>query len=236
MQNFLEIFNNEHIDVLRRQMMFNGLTDDEIYLFILHSKPLYLHIATGESVSMAEEYGHMMSLVFEGRVNISSVSYDGRKTLLKMLSGGKYSGMIYSIFDYSNTLLEFTASEESEVLLFGLESILVTEDALAAIQHKILVNMVASQRENVIVLSEHLACVSKRTIKDKVISFLRFYRNRERTDEFDIPFSRDELASYLAVDRAALSRVLGEMKRDGLIEFRKNHFLMKDGILRLINR
>lgn len=236
MQNFIEIFNDDYIASLKNQLIFSGLTNDEIYLFILHAKPLYLHITTGKYVRMAEEYGHMICLVFEGSVNINSVSYDGNKTLLKLLSNGRCSSIIYSIFDYGNTLLEITASEESDILLFSPESIFITEDALAPIQHKILVNMVASQRESAIILSEHLACVSKRTIKDKVISFLSFYRSREQADEFDIPFSRDELASYLAVDRSALSRTLGEMKRDGLIDFRKKHFVLNDDILKLISR
>lgn len=47
---------------------------------------------------------------------------------------------------------------------------------------------------------------------------------RERSCEVDLPFSRDELANYLAVDRASLSRALGELKKAGIIEFKKSHF------------
>lgn len=40
--------------------------------------------------------------------------------------------------------------------------------------------------------------------------------------------TREELASYLAVDRAALSRTLGELKKEGIIDFHKNHFIILD--------
>ncbi|MDY3013921.1 MAG: helix-turn-helix domain-containing protein [Evtepia sp.] len=39
-----------------------------------------------------------------------------------------------------------------------------------------------------------------------------------------IPFDRQALADYLGVDRSALSKELGKMRREGLVETRKNHF------------
>ena len=50
--------------------------------------------------------------------------------------------------------------------------------------------------------------------------------------DFTIPFSRQELADYLGVDRSALSGELSKMQKDGLIQFRKNHFtLLEDSYL-----
>ena len=45
--------------------------------------------------------------------------------------------------------------------------------------------------------------------------------------EFDIPFSRQQLADYLAVERSGLSNELCKMRDEGLIEFNKNHFKLK---------
>ena len=42
--------------------------------------------------------------------------------------------------------------------------------------------------------------------------------------EFDIPFDRQQLADYLNLERTGMSKELGRMKREGLVEFRKNHF------------
>lgn len=48
--------------------------------------------------------------------------------------------------------------------------------------------------------------------------------------DFDIPLDRQQLADYLSVDRSAMSTELGRMKKDGLIEYRKNHFTLKQGM------
>ena len=43
-------------------------------------------------------------------------------------------------------------------------------------------------------------------------------------NEIIIPYNRQELADYLAVDRSALSAELGRMRDDGLIRFERNRF------------
>ncbi len=226
MRNFTEIFNDEHIELLRHQLLFSGLSNNEIYIFILHAKPLYLHIKKGESVMIAEKYGHMIGLVYQGSVNVYSIEYDGSKTLLNLLSKGAYSSMIYAVYDYSNALIEFTASEDSDILLINPEALFIGEKNLALIQQKILANMIASQRLALQRLSDHLSCVSQRSIKNKVLRLLGFFSTQQHSNEFEIPFSREELANYLAVDRAALSRTLGDLKRQKIIDFRKSHFIL----------
>ena len=55
--------------------------------------------------------------------------------------------------------------------------------------------------------------------------------------EFDIPFSRQQLADYLGVERSGLSLELGKMRDEGLLNFHKSHFLLQapetDGFLLL---
>jgi CRP-like cAMP-binding protein len=47
---------------------------------------------------------------------------------------------------------------------------------------------------------------------------------QKKSTDFDIPFDRQQLADYLNLERSALSKELGKMQREGLIECRKNHF------------
>jgi len=43
---------------------------------------------------------------------------------------------------------------------------------------------------------------------------------------FDVPFNRQEMADYLSVERSALSNELSRMQKEGLISYRKNHFVL----------
>jgi CRP-like cAMP-binding protein len=47
---------------------------------------------------------------------------------------------------------------------------------------------------------------------------------RSGSCKFLIPFSRNELADFLCVDRSALSRELSKLRNQGKIDFNKNEF------------
>lgn len=78
-------------------------------------------------------------------------------------------------------------------------------------------------------LNERIGILAKRTIRDKALAFLDAERQRvgvSSDGSFDARFSREAMADYLCVDRSALSRVLGEMKDEGLISFSNNRFTL----------
>ena len=77
-----------------------------------------------------------------------------------------------------------------------------------------------------LVLSGRIFNTSPRTIRERVLSYLSSVSLQKRSTEFDIPFDRQQLADYLNVERTALSKELGKMKKDGLISVRKNHFVL----------
>ena len=68
--------------------------------------------------------------------------------------------------------------------------------------------------------------LSKRTIREKVMTFLSQQAISANNNSFKIPFSREEMANFLAVDRSALSRELSKMKEEGIITYNKNNFTL----------
>ena len=69
--------------------------------------------------------------------------------------------------------------------------------------------------------------MAQRTTRAKLI--VLFFRRGPAAQlyEFDIPFSRQQLADYLGVERSGLSVELGKMRDEGLLDFHKSHFLLK---------
>ena len=75
--------------------------------------------------------------------------------------------------------------------------------------------------------SEKLTHVGQRSTRSKIMSYLSAEAQRLGTYELAIPFSRQQLADYLGVERSGLSQELGKMKKDGLLDYRKSHFVLK---------
>ena len=65
---------------------------------------------------------------------------------------------------------------------------------------------------------------SQRTTRAKLMSYLSAEAQRVGKYEFDIPYSRQQLADYLSVERSGLSLELSKMKDEGLLDYKKNHF------------
>ena len=66
--------------------------------------------------------------------------------------------------------------------------------------------------------------MSKRTTKEKLLSYLSAEAQRQGSLSFDIPYDRQQLADYLSVDRSAMSNELCKLRDAGILEFNKNTF------------
>ena len=76
-------------------------------------------------------------------------------------------------------------------------------------------------------LSRRNFYTSAKTIRERVVMYLSAEAVRQGSNTFEIPFDRQAMADYLGVERSALSKELGRMKKEGIIGCRKNWFEIK---------
>ena len=88
-------------------------------------------------------------------------------------------------------------------------------------------NLLGELAEKNLRFSEKLSHMGQRTTRAKLMSYFSADAQRLGKYELDIPFSRQQLADYLAVERSGLSLELGKMRREGLLDFHKSHFVLK---------
>ena len=76
-------------------------------------------------------------------------------------------------------------------------------------------------------LVRKLDYMSRRTTREKLLSYLSEEAKTQNSPYIEIPFNRQQLADYLSVDRSAMSNELCKMRDDGLLEFEKNRFKLR---------
>ena len=76
-------------------------------------------------------------------------------------------------------------------------------------------------------LSRRSLHTSPKTIRGRLFSYFSQQVSAQGSNKIIIPFDRQQLADYLNLDRSALSKELGKMRNDGLIEYNKNTFVIK---------
>lgn len=87
-----------------------------------------------------------------------------------------------------------------------------------------LIRILAEQNQQLLEKADILA---HRTLREKVLAYLSREREKQQKDTFPIPFSRQEMADFLYVERSSLSTELGKLRREDLLEFHHNHFQLK---------
>jgi len=92
---------------------------------------------------------------------------------------------------------------------------------------RIIRNLLGELAEKNLRFGEKLTHMGQRTTRAKLMSYFSAEAQRLGSYEFDIPFSRQQLADYLAVERSGLSLELGKMRSEGLLDFHKSHFILK---------
>ncbi|WP_165172520.1 MULTISPECIES: Crp/Fnr family transcriptional regulator [unclassified Adlercreutzia] len=75
-------------------------------------------------------------------------------------------------------------------------------------------------------MARRICVLSERSVRGKITSFLAEQAEKAGSRSFTIDFDRQQLADYLFVERTALSRELGKMRREGLIACERNEFTL----------
>lgn len=228
MESYKELMRRENMELLLNHPLFEGLDSERLTEFLEYLKPDLAEAEPGQHIPIEPGNRRRMGIVIEGTVKVHAIDYSGHKTVVNVLNNHGAVGTMQFMADYYNMLYEITAVSPSVIVFFDPQDLLITREEIAAVQHKVLANLLLSQRSLFISLSEHLVCLSQKTLREKALHYLQICCKNQHRYEIDIPLSREDLASYLAVDRASLSRTLGELRREGVIDFKKNHFKILD--------
>ncbi len=71
--------------------------------------------------------------------------------------------------------------------------------------------------------TKRLSVISKKTLRDKLLSYFSLCANDAQSAEFNINISLSELAKYLCADRSAMMREMKKLKDDGILEAKGAH-------------
>lgn len=109
-------------------------------------------------------------------------------------------------------------------MFFNVERILKTCSSACRFHSMVVQNLFFAISEKNRKLVQKLVHMSKRSTREKLISYLSEESKKQKSSKFTIPFNRQQLADFLSVDRSAMSNELCKMRDEGLIEFEKNIF------------
>ena len=177
-----------------------------------------------EIILMGDDNLESIGLVLEGSVLITTEDYMGVRSILSVVEKYDTFAEEYVCAKIDKSPVTIFAAEHCTIMWLKFPRIVQTCNKACQFHSKLIENMMNQLAIKSYQTHQKLEILSKRTVREKVLAYLHVYALKSKSAKFSIPLSRNELADYLNVDRAALSRELGKMKTDGLIDYSLKSF------------
>ena len=216
----------KYIPILKKTGLFAGIGEEEIFSMLNCLGATMRSYQRGEYVFRQGEHIHSITLLAEGRLYIQREDHWGNLGILNAVSMGEMFGEAYAAPDSGPLLNDVVAMENSVVFFFNIQRIFSTCPSACRFHSKIIQNLFFTVSEKNRKLVQKLGHMSKRSTREKLISYLSEESTRQNSKVFEIPFNRQQLADYLSVDRSAMSNELCKMRNEGLLSFNKNRFTL----------
>lgn len=163
---------------------------------------------------------HEIGIVQAGSVNIENTDLWGSRSILSNVGRGQVFGETYAMCG-EPMMVDAVAAENSEILFLRLDILM---DENQPWYGRIMSNMLRISVQKNLELSRRIFFTTPKTIRGRLLAYLSAMSVKCGSTTFQVPFDRQQMADYLNLDRSALSKELGKMRDEGLIEFYKNTF------------
>ncbi len=214
----------KYFNVLRKCPLFDKIEDDDLIkmLSCLGAKveafdKKYTIIAEGNPAKY-------IGIVLSGCAQIIQVDYYGNRSILSAIEPSEVFAEAFACAEIRSIPVTVVADEPCEVLLIDSRHILHTCSNNCSFHRQLIFNLMKDLATKTILFHQKIEIVSKRSTRDKLMTYLMFQAKKFGSDSFDIPFDRQELADYLEVDRSGLSAEISKLRSEGVLESYKKHF------------
>lgn len=213
-----------HLPLIARSPLFRGIEPDEIQAMLGCLDARRRRVPKGDALLRVGDVTTSMGLVLEGSVRLEREDYWGNRTILASFGPGQSFAEVYACEPDLPLDINVVAAEDALVMLMDLRRVTTMCPSSCTFHARLIRNLLGIIAKRTHALTRKIEHTAKRTTRAKLLSYLSDQAERAGSSRFAIPFDRQELADYLSVDRSAMSAELSRMKKDGIIDYNKNHF------------
>ncbi len=221
------IIMKDFLTVLRSSQLFSGISENEISSMLLCLNAKTEEFPKDSFVLRTGEVIDAVGFVLSGSMLIIQEDIWGNRNIISKAGAGQTFAAAYACAPGSRLNVAVIAETPVTVMFLNVKRILNICPSACSHHSRIIRNLLGELAEKNLQFNEKLAHIGQRSTRAKIMSYLSAEAQRNGKYEFDIPFSRQQLADYLSVERSGLSQELGKMRNEKLIDFHKNHFILK---------
>ena len=175
----------------------------------------------------------VMGIVLAGSVHILQEDFWGNRSLLGRAGPGDLFAEAFACAGVLRLPVSVEACEPTDVLLLDAGRLSAVCPAACPHHVQMIRNLLRLMAEKNVGLARKVEHMARRTTRDKLLSYLSAEARRSGGSAFSIPFNRQQLADYLAVDRSAMCSELSRLRDEGLLDFHRSAFVLRQELERI---
>ena len=204
--------------MLHKCSFFDGIPEDKYPNVLNCLKAVRREFPRGSSVLNIGDSSHPAGLVLKGSLEISMLDENGSQINVKHVPAGGVFGMAMACAGKTLSPVRLAALSDCELLLLDFTAILEPDTSDCPYRSRVSANLVRDMARQTLFLNQRLRIIGQKRLRSKIKIFLQC-QHIGPDGTVHIPFKRSELADYLYSDRSALSRELGRMAQEGILEY-----------------
>lgn len=214
----------DYLEILKRCPLFDSIAEEDLLRILSCLNAKVVEFDKKYTVFTEGTPARYVGIVLSGSVQVTQVDYYGNRSILSNLDKGELFGEAFACAAVSSLPVSVIAAEPSEVMLIECDRILHTCRNGCSFHHQLIYNLMKDLATKTILFHQRAQIISKRTTREKLLTYLFTYAKEVGSSRFEIPFDRQELADYLEVDRSGLSTEISKLRNEGILESHRKKF------------
>ena len=214
----------KYLNILKKCPLFYGIEEEKL--------PIMLECLGAKVEMFDKKYtvfaegnpAKYVGIVLSGSVQIQQTDYYGNRSILSNIEQSEIFAEAFACAEVENLPISVIANEASEIMFINCSHILHTCSNNCGFHQQLIFNLMKDLAEKTIIFHQKIEITSKRSTREKLMTYLMFQAKKNNGNSFEIPYDRQELADFLEVDRSGLSAEISKLRKEGVLESRKNYF------------
>jgi CRP-like cAMP-binding protein len=207
------------IKFLRSSPIFQGISPDALDTMLDCLKPKISNYKKNSYIAVEGEPYTGLGILLSGEASVMKEGASGSRIIMAVIGPGDLFGEMIAFSPKQDWPASVLAQTPCSVMFLSPEKI-IGECTNACASNKLLIkNMLAILSTKALMLNQRVEYLAIKGMREKISVYLLEQYKINKKNTFTLPLKRNELADFLNVSRTALSRELGRMRDEGIIEF-----------------
>lgn len=217
-----------YLGALKKVGLFQGVATPDLLTMLGCLEPKLTSYQKNDFIAISGERFESVGIMLQGEAAVIKETAAGNRIVIDLLEPGALCGAEV-VFTKEPVWPNSVVAQKASKVLFVSRQKILGQCYKVCLRHRLIIeNMLRIVSEKAMLLNKKVEYLTIKSMRGRIATFLLdHYRKTGRTI-FTLTLNRNEMAEFLHVSRPSMSREMGRMKEEGVIDFHLSTIRIKD--------